>query len=131
MTRSVADINAEIRDVVDRLGALRAELRIAQRRAAGIKPHRGAAYRTWTAEAMAPIKADWIANVPLAEMQRRHGLSRGQLVGLRLRQHWPARREFYPEMSARQYFRVQKLVQHLGRGQALARVLPPAARSTP
>ena len=46
MTRSVADINAEIRGLVDRLGALRAERRIAQRRAAGIKPHRGVAYRT-------------------------------------------------------------------------------------
>ena len=37
MTRSVADINAEIHDVVDRLGAPRAERRIARRRAAGIK----------------------------------------------------------------------------------------------
>jgi hypothetical protein len=130
MTRSVADINAEIRGLVDRLGALRAERRIAQRRAAGIKPHRGVAYRTWTAEAMAPVKADWIAKVPFAEMLRRHGLTRGQLMGLRLRQHWPARRDSYPEMSARQYFRVQKLVPRLGREQALARVLTPT-RSTP
>jgi hypothetical protein len=36
MTRSVADINAEIRDVACRLGALRAERRIARRREAGI-----------------------------------------------------------------------------------------------
>jgi len=46
MTRSVADINAEIRAVALRLGALRAERRIARRREAGIKPHRCAAYRT-------------------------------------------------------------------------------------
>lgn len=130
MTRSVADINAEIRGLVDRLGALRAERRVARCREAGIKPHRGAAYRTWTAEAMAPIKADWIAKVPLAEILSRHGLTRGQLMGLRLRQRWPARRESYPEMSARQYFRVQKLVPHVGRAQALARVLTPA-RSRP
>ena len=48
MTRSVADINAEIRGLVDRLGALRAERRVARRREAGIKPHRGAAYRKWS-----------------------------------------------------------------------------------
>lgn len=128
MARSIADIDAEIRGVAHRLGALRAERRIARRREAGIEPHRGAAYRRWSAEAMAPIEADWIANVALAEILRRHGLTRGQLMGLRLRQQWPARRESYPEMSARQYFRVQKLVPRLGRAQALARVL---SRSRP
>jgi hypothetical protein len=128
MTRSVTDINAEIRDVVDRLGALRAERRVARHREAGIKPHRGAAYRTWTTETMAPIKADWMSNVPFAEMLRRHGLTRGQLMGLRQRQQWPARRESYPEMSARQYFRVQKLAPQLGRAQALARVLGQGSR---
>ena len=128
MTRSVADINAEIRGLVDRLGTLRAERRVARRREAGIKAHGGATYRKWSEAALAPIKADWVAKVPFAEILQRHGLTCGQLSGLRWRFGWPARRESYPEMSARQYFRVQKLVPHVGRAQALARVLTPRSR---
>lgn len=69
-----------------------------------------------------------IAKVPAAEMLRRHGPTRGQLMGLRLRQQWPARRASRPEMSARQCFRVQELVPQLGRERALARVLAQGSR---
>lgn len=121
--RTVDAINAEIRALVDRLGELRAERRVAHRRAAGIKEHKGAPYERRSPETIAAIKADWTANVPFAEILTKHGLTRGQLMGLRRRQCWPPRREPYPEMTARQYFRARKLAPKIGREQAIHRVL--------
>lgn len=123
MARTVDELNAEIRALLDRVGQLRAERRVAHRRAAGVKAHKGAPYVRRSPELIAAIKADWTGNVPFDEILTRHGLTRGQLVGLRQRQGWPPRRETYPEMSARQYFRAQRLAAKIGREQAIRQVL--------
>lgn len=121
--RDLAAINAEIRSLLDRVAACRAERRVAHRRAAGVAERKSAPYERRSPETIAAIKADWTANVPFAEILTRHGLTRGQLMGLRQRQVWPPRREPYPEMSARQYFRARKLAPKIGREKAIQQVL--------
>lgn len=83
--RSLLEIEAEIACARDRLAELRAERRARRRR----RTERG--HRRWTAAEEAPIRADWLAGLPLAAIEARHGLTRGQLLGLSYRRDWPSR----------------------------------------
>ncbi len=123
--RSIEQINAEIRFLLDKVGVLRAERLVARRRESGIPERKSVAYRSWDAKTLAPVRKDWNDKVPFAEILSKHNLTRGQLMGLRFRFKWPARRETYPEMSARQYHRVRRLAPTLGREKAIATVLQP------
>lgn len=83
--RALSEIEAEIASLRHRLGTLRTERRARRRR----RTDRG--HRRWTAEEEAPIRADWLAGLPLTAIEARHGLTRGQLLGLSYRRDWPAR----------------------------------------